>query len=175
MLALIASLVLAQAIGAQAAQAQPGPQPGPCASETHGQFDFWVGEWDVYPNGTERLVAHSSIQRISGGCTIQEQWRPLGGTGGNSLSIVNPDTGRWEQNWIGSDGTPVHFEGGFTGNAMVLTGYWADINGPGEDGLVRMSYTANADGSVRQHGEVSYDFGLNWEDSFDFVYRPHAE
>lgn len=57
----------------------------------------------------------------------------------------------------------------------MLTGYWANINGPGQDGLVRMSYKANEDGSVRQYGEVSYDFGLSWEDSFDFIYRPRAE
>jgi hypothetical protein len=99
----------------------------------------------------------------------------LGGSGGMSLNVVNPDTGRWEQNWIGSDGTPVHFEGGRVGDAMVLTGYWADYNGPGGDALVRMTYTPQAGGAVRQHGEVSLDHGLTWEDGFDLIYRPAGD
>jgi hypothetical protein len=57
---------------------------------------------------------------------------------------------------------------------MVLAGYWAGIGGPGRNGLVRMTYTPNADGSVRQYGRVSYDHGLTWEDSFDLIYRHPA-
>jgi len=57
---------------------------------------------------------------------------------------------------------------------MVLTGWWPAVGGPGKDGLVRMTYTRNADGSVRQHGEVSYDQGVGWATSFDFTYRPHS-
>ena len=43
--------------------------------------------------------------------------------------------------------------------------------GPGGDGLIRMTYSQNDDGSVRQHGEASFDHGLTWVDSFDFTYR----
>ena len=48
---------------------------------------------------------------------------------------------------------------------MVISGKWG---GP----LVRMSYSKNADGSVRQHGEQSTDEGKTWATSFDFTYRP---
>jgi hypothetical protein len=34
-----------------------------------------------------------------------------------------------------------------------------------------MSYSRNADGSVRQFGEVSPDGGATWTTSFDFTYR----
>ena len=47
---------------------------------------------------------------------------------------------------------------------MVITGKWG---GP----LVRMSYSRNEDGSVRQHGEQSTDDGKTWSPSFDFTYR----
>ena len=50
---------------------------------------------------------------------------------------------------------------------MVITGKWG---GP----LVRMSYSKNADGSVRQFGEQSTDEGKTWQPSFDFTYRPRA-
>ena len=177
MFTILASIVLAQAASAEAVQQQQTAivTPAPCASEVHSEFDIWVGEWDVTPASGGDVVATSSIQRINNGCNILERWMPLGGTGGTSLSNVDPDTGRWVQNWMGSDGTPVRFEGGGVDGAMVLTGYWANYNGPGEDGLVRMRYSANDDGSVRQFGQVSFDHGLTWETGFDLIYRRRAE
>jgi hypothetical protein len=56
----------------------------------------------------------------------------------------------------------------------VLTGNWRNVNGPGQDALIRMTYSENADGSVRQHGEQSTDHGLTWTNSFDFIYRKKA-
>jgi hypothetical protein len=58
---------------------------------------------------------------------------------------------------------------------MVMTGIWAGINGPGQDALIRMSYTPQPDGSVRQHGEQSTDHGLTWSTNFDFIYRKRKE
>jgi hypothetical protein len=58
---------------------------------------------------------------------------------------------------------------------MVLTGFWNDVNGPGKDALIRMSYTPRIDGSVRQHGEQSIDQRLTWTTSFDFIYKKRKE
>ena len=45
--------------------------------------------------------------------------------------------------------------------------------GAGEGGpLVRMTYSKNSDGSVRQFGEQSTDKGQTWKPNFDFTYRP---
>jgi hypothetical protein len=168
MLAIAAALMIAQAAAAQAA-----PPPPPCADEAHAAFDFWVGEWDVYPNGKDTLVAHSRIEKLYGGCAIRENWMPLKGTGGGSLNNLDPATGRWHQEWIGSAPGRVEFDGGPADGKMVLTGYWAGVGGPGKDGLVRMTYTPEPDGSVRQYGEVSYDHGLTWATNFDLIYRRH--
>jgi hypothetical protein len=147
---------------AQAAAA-PAPPPACAAAEFH-QLDFWVGRWDVYPTGTQRLVAHSMIEPVYS-CGIRENWMPIGKPGGGSLSIYVPDAKHWEQFWIDSSGTRAFFTGGWTGSAMVISGKWG---GP----LVRMSYSKNADGSVRQLGEQSTDEGRTWAASFDFTYRP---
>ena len=163
-------VVAASLAFAQIASVQAGP-PAPCASEAHAQFDFWVGEWDVFPNGSVNQVATSRIERLHAGCAVREQWMPVSGEGGSSLNSLDPETGRWHQLWVGSDGETVRFEGGAVDGKMVLTGYWADIGGPGRDGLVRMTYTRQDDGSVRQFGEVSSDHGLTWAPSFDFIYR----
>ena len=57
---------------------------------------------------------------------------------------------------------------------MVLVGDWKGVNGPGKDAIIRMTYSKNADGSVRQHGEQSTDHGLTWSTNFDFTYHPKA-
>lgn len=31
-----------------------------CADANHAAFDFWLGEWDVRPTGTETVVATSA-------------------------------------------------------------------------------------------------------------------
>ncbi|MDA0819775.1 MAG: hypothetical protein O3C52_05905 [Proteobacteria bacterium] len=41
--------------------------------------------------------------------------------------------------------------------------------------LVRMSYTVNEDGSVRQFGEPSTDHGVSWQSAFDFTCRPKED
>ncbi|WP_298304793.1 hypothetical protein [uncultured Erythrobacter sp.] len=166
------ALLQATATPAETAATPPPAPPSPCESEAHAGFDLWVGEWNVFPNGSDAQVANSRIEKLSGGCTIREQWMPFQGAGGISLSAVNHNSGRWEQTWVGSDGKRVDFEGGVVDGKMVLMGYWDDIGGPGVDALVRMTYSREEDGSVRQHGEASTDHGLSWQTSFDLIYRP---
>jgi hypothetical protein len=158
-----------------ALQSGSATPPPPCAAPEYGQFDFWVGEWDVFPNGAEKLIAHSRIEKLYAGCAIRENWMPLSGSGGGSLNGYNPATKRWHQSWIGSQPGHVDFDGGFTAGKMVLTGMWANVNGPGQDALIRMSYAPQPDGSVRQHGEQSTDHGLTWSTNFDFIYRKRKE
>jgi hypothetical protein len=154
----------------------PGqPAPPPCASADHRALDFWVGRWDVYPTGSDQLVAHSLIERLYGGCAIRENWMPLGKTGGGSLSSWDPEAGSWRQTWVDSSGATVQFKGGMQSGSMVMTGWWRDVLGPGKGAEVRMTYSRLPEGAVRQHGETSVDQGRSWQPSFDFTYRPAAQ
>jgi hypothetical protein len=45
------------------------------------------------------------------GCAIRENWMPLNGNAGGSLSGYDPATRRWHQTWIGSTPGVVSFEG----------------------------------------------------------------
>jgi hypothetical protein len=160
-----------------AGQTAPLPQPAPppaCAAPEHRQFDFWVGHWDVYPTGKDALVAHSLIEKLYGGCTVRENWMPLKGGGGGSLNMYDPADRHWHQTWHDSSNARVEFDGELKGGMMVLTGPWKGVNGPGKDGIVRMTYSREAGGAVRQHGEVSTDNGATWTHRFDFTYRPSA-
>ena len=150
------------ALSGQAPPPAP-PAPGPCAAPEYGQFDFWVGRWDVYgPKGKQ--VANSLIEKVYG-CGIRENWVPIGGAGGGSLNIYVAGTKQWEQFWIDGGGSRAHFTGGWNGKAMVLTGSWGKPT--------RMTFTKNADGSVRQLVEQSSDQGKSWTIAYDFTYRPH--
>jgi hypothetical protein len=156
------------------ASAHPAASTQACSGEPHAELDFWVGEWNVYRNGSETVVARSSIEKLYGGCAVRENWQPLSGKSGGSLSAYDPATDRWHQTWIGSAPGVVRFEGGAVDGAMVLTGWWAGSGPSGEDGITRMTYRRLAADVVQQLGEFSDDHGLTWRTTFDFIYRRRA-
>src|SRR5688572_11534423 len=51
-----------------------------CTAPEHRQFDFWIGEWDVFggPEG-DRLVGNNTIERSENGCWLVERWRGASG------------------------------------------------------------------------------------------------
>jgi hypothetical protein len=163
----------AEALAQTATAPPPGAAAPGCTAAGHDQFDFWLGDWDVYATGTETLVARSKIEKLYRNCAVRENWMPNSGNGGGSLNSYDPATKQWVQRWTGSQPGYVDFVGGFASGKMVLTGRWAGVNGPGKDALVRMTYSRYPDGSVRQFGEQSVDFGQSWTNSFDFHYRVH--
>jgi hypothetical protein len=79
-------------------------------------------------------------------------------------------TGHWEQFWVDSGGSAVHFTGGWNGDAMVIQGLWPQAGHP--NALSRITYTPLKKGRVEQFGEFSYDGGTTWSPSFDFIYKP---
>ena len=151
-----------------AATAQTPNTAAACTDPKYHELDFWVGSWDVYgPKGKQ--VGHSLIEKVYG-CGIRENWMPFSNQPGGSLSIYVPEGKRWEQFWIDSSGSRAVFTGGWTGSAMVIQGKWG---GP----IVRMTYSKNANGSVRQFGEQSTDEGKSWQDASipDIPYAARAE
>jgi len=171
----IACLRIAAAVTPEPGAQQPSPPPAPpaCDSEGHAGFDFWLGEWDVYQTGGDAKVADSRIGRKHNGCAVTESWIPLCGAGGTSLNHWDINAGAWRQKWVGSSPGAVEFTGGVTEGKMVLTEIWPS---PGAlHTLVRMSYSANEDGSVRPFGESSTDHGVSWQSAFDFTFRPKED
>ena len=165
-------LVSTPAMAQMSPPVPPANPPANCTAPEHRQFDFWIGEWRVFvTQQPDRQVGVSLIEGVYNGCGIRENWQPFSLQTGGSLSNFDPASGRWHQLWIGSDPGHVEFDGGFADGKMVLTGFWPNVNGPGQDGLIRMTYSVNDDGSVRQLGEISTDHGLTWGPSFDFLYR----
>ena len=171
-------LTVAASVSAQPTQpprpTQPAAPPPACTGPEHRQFDFWLGWWDVYPTGRTNLAGRNLIEKLYGGCTIRENWTSARGTSGGSLNMYDPTDKRWHQTWQDSQNSRAEFDGGLVDGKMILMGFWPGVNGPGQDGVIRMIYTPNADGTVRQLGEVSTDHGATWQTSFDFTYRKSA-
>ena len=44
-----------------------------CCTDYHKQFDFWIGEWNVYDT-TGHKVGENSIVKLEKGCIINEHW-----------------------------------------------------------------------------------------------------
>jgi hypothetical protein len=153
-------LVAALLVGAGAAHGAP------CDAPEHRQFDFWVGEWNVSrPDGQQ--VGTNSISREYGGCVIHERYTTARAYAGESLNTWDTARGVWHQTWVDNGGTLLVLEGRLAGNAMVLEGGGMRDGKPVKH---RITWTPNADGTVRQFWESAGPDG-QWKTAFDGLYR----
>jgi hypothetical protein len=149
----------------------------PCMDNAQArQFDFWVGEWDVYAAGAEGIVGKSKIEIASGGCMILENWTAIGGppNEGKSMNYINSTTGRWEQFWIGSGGlnknNPQKFvDGEFRDNAMRFV--FEQFGKSGNKQIGRFIFFNEGPDQVRQFNEVSDDNGKTWTTAYNLTYK----
>jgi hypothetical protein len=139
----------------------------PTTTAAH-DFDFWVGQWDVFgPEG--RQVGSNSITALFGTGALAEHWRGTGDVEGRSLNAWDELRGCWHQTWVDSSGGVLMLDGGLRDGAMVLEGM-----APGEaEGSApehqRITWTKQ-EGEVRQLWEVSSDGGTTWRTAFDGRY-----
>jgi len=139
------------------------------------QFDFWIGEWDVTePDG--KPAGTNTIEAIADGAGLLENWTgdpAAGGGTGKSLNTYNAAKKQWQQFWVGSGGGVLELAGAWANGNMVLTGEH-DVRG--RRLTERITWTPNADGTVRQYWQQSTDGGKTWQTAFDGLYRrkrPH--
>ena len=146
--------------------ALPSALAAACDASAFRQFDFWLGEWQVHtPDG--KLAGTNRIERQYGGCVIHEHYTTDRGYSGESLNIYDEPRKVWHQTWVDNSGTLLSLEGQLVDGKMVLQG-----QSTGSDGLVtrhRISWTPNADGSVRQLWE-STDAKGEWSVAFNGMY-----
>ncbi len=168
-LPILAALVIAAPLAAQSAPPQSPPKVCETQPERR-QFDFWIGEWEVRTvNGA--VAGKSSVQSISGGCALLENWTSSNGGNGKSINAYKPAIKQWQQYWIGQDGNPVEFrESTFDGKSIAFIARMPAM-GNTPAGIMRLTFTPMPDGTVRQHGENSTDDGKTWSTQYDFRYH----
>ncbi|WP_394777447.1 hypothetical protein [Undibacterium sp.] len=167
-----AMLLACLATHAQAPAIQPtpaAPPAKPCESEEYRQFDFWLGQWDVYlSNG--KTAGASVVQSFADGCALLENWSGTGGFTGKSINIYDITDKKWHQSWVDNSGSRLSLEGGYVDGKMVL---WTDAPNPNKAGAVlrqQITWSKNTDGSVRQLWQTSEDAGNTWSTAFDGKY-----
>jgi ketosteroid isomerase-like protein len=144
----------------------------PCAAPAYHEFDFWIGDWDVFDIGSPVKVAHARIDSILEGCVLREDYQATDGHEGQSFTIYDATRSVWHQTWVTSGGTLLEIEGRLADGEMVLSG----TNQKHE--MVRGIWKP-VDGGVREIAAKSADGGKTWEPWFDIIFRrtheSHAE
>lgn len=116
-----------------------------CCTTKHSQFDFWVGDWEVFNEKGEK-----------------------GGTG-KSYNYYDPSDATWNQLWISNSGNILKLKGKAELNKMILKSEPVD----GKKGRYynQITWTKNMDGSVTQLWEI-YDLDGNLlSNTFKGIYR----
>jgi hypothetical protein len=142
----------------------------PCeSSPVGGQFDFWLGRWEVrQPDGT--LVGYDTITKRDGGCTIHEQWDGYAGATGTSLTFYLPSREQWRQVWVGSGATLIDMTGGLVDGEMRMEGT-IEYAEPNRVVAFRGTWSVSTDGRVRQRME-EFDIATGtWVLWFDGLFR----
>ena len=139
----------------------------PCMADPHArEFDFWVGDWDVYQTGTSNLVGHNLIQIIADGCGLLENWTNLGNRTGKSINFIDANN-KWKQSWVGG-GNQEFVNGEYKEGAMRFT--FETTTAQGAKSIGRFIFFNEKPGQVRQFNETSSDGGKTWVTSYDFTY-----
>lgn len=160
-------LLLSMVITAGAQQ----PPANPCATDTvYRQFDFWIGDWEVF--GAKGKAGDSRIELILDSCVILENWtsaRP--GYAGKSFNTYNAGTGQWQQTWVDNKGGSTEYLRGKAEKDRIV--FYADknIDAKGKHFLRRLTFHRLGADKVRQHGERSDDGGNTWTTEYDLEYR----
>lgn len=138
-----------------------------CKEATFRQFDFWIGTWVVL-SGAD-TAGTNQVTLEEDGCIVHEHWKGSKGGTGQSFNFYDRQDGKWHQVWVDNAGSVLRLSGELVGNQLRLTGETARANGTKV--FHRLSFTNNADGTVRQFWESSPDLGKTWTATFDGVYR----
>ncbi|MBI3884723.1 MAG: hypothetical protein HY302_03205 [Opitutae bacterium] len=168
-LVLVPSFLLLATMRAQTPAAPPSAPPPP-PPEMH-QVEFWLGDWDVFANGTDQQIGESRVEAVADGWALLESWTARGPkVTGKSLNSFDRASGQWQQFWIGGGGGGIIlFKGGLVDGKMVLEATF--VAAKGAPALTRGIWTPNADGTVRQQFENSTDGGKTWQPNFDGLYK----
>jgi hypothetical protein len=157
--------VIATSIGAAKA-GQAAPPESRCTDAVFRQFDFWLGEWDVYGAGG-RKAGHNVITAAEGDCVIIENWTAASGNTGTSLNFYDRADRKWHQSWMERGGVALRLSGEFSDGHMRLQ--TEPTTGPAR-AINRITWTPASDGSVRQYWDTSMDRGKTWQTAFDGTY-----
>lgn len=150
----------------------PAGKLAPCKEPAYRQFDFWIGDWDVFEIGHPTIVAaHARVELILNGCVLHEIYEDLDGHNGESFSLYDATRKTWHQSWVNDSGYLLTIEGHLREKSMILEG----VDHLPNDKLrqVRGEWRPDEKGA-REVAWRSIDGGASWVTWFDLAFRPHV-
>jgi hypothetical protein len=131
------------------------------------QFDFWIGEWEVFNGGT--LAGKSKVELILKDCVIVENWESASyNYSGKSYNVYNPGIKKWQQFWVDNAAGPTLYIGEFVNGEMRFNS--ESFNPDGTKVLSKMTFYNLGPDKIRQHIQQSTDSGKTWTNYFDGEY-----
>ena len=145
----------------------------PCTAEQAGQFDFWLGTWDLEWTDAQgkKQRGTNTIIKILGGCVIEENFSTVGADPyvGRSHSVYAAKEGVWKQTWVDSGGDYLDFTGRFEGGNMILRREKNETDG--KKILQRMIFSNIQKDSILWDWESSADGGKTWTTNWKIYYK----
>ncbi len=147
----------------------------PCSDPIYRQFDFWLGNWDVYGKQNKK-AGDSKISILLDSCIILEEWTSVQAPNnfnytGKSFNTYNSSSKQWQQTWVdNAGGTTEYLKGKFENNKMVFTSVPFAFK---RDSMAvrRLTFFNLGKDKVRQWGEISKDNEKTWNSEYDLEYR----
>src|SRR5262245_27202635 len=147
----------------------------PCSSPEFRQFDFWIGDWEVFGINGQK-AGDSKISLILDSCIILEEWTSAGmfngiRYAGKSFNTWNNILQQWQQTWVDNAGSSTAYtKGKYENKAIVFN---TDPFPFSKDTIAtrRLTFFDLGADKVRQLAEITKDKGNTWVTEYDLEYR----
>jgi len=140
-----------------------------CTAPGYRQFDFWLGDWDVFETDSS-MSARAHVELIAGSCAVHELYEQNDGLIGDSILSFDPVRKVWQQTWVTNGGTLMVLSGAFKDGAVTLEGEYHSSTG--KNLPHRITWKVESSG-VRESAVMSKDAGKTWEPAFDVLFKKH--
>ncbi len=146
----------------------------PCMySKEARQFDFWLGDWDVYVG--KNKVGENLIELDTQGCTLVENWKNNSGGMGKSLNVYNIAKKKWQQFYVSGQGNVFLFEGDYRPKDKHMY-FTAETTGAkGAKVMHIFEFFDLPDKTVQQRWKQSTDGGKTWNTVWDSIYKKKVQ
>jgi hypothetical protein len=172
-----AIVLVASGRPAPAAAAAENSAAGPCDTPQHHQFDFWVGDWQVFEAKSNQLVGYDRVEKQSHGCIVQQNltmitdlYRGPGvGYRMSGIGVNRFDGENWLELWADDTWGAIALRGTLDAHgSMVLTTLT-----PSRNRDLRLVWERRPDGSVRTLQYVAPAGSGKWQLFGELIYRPN--
>ncbi len=128
------------------------------------EFDFWIGNWDVYWEDKQGV---NFVLRILDDAVIKENFEG-DGLVGISVSTFSKEDNHWHQTWVDNTGSYLDFVGDFADGKMILVRNGIVEGKPVKQRMVWYDISKDA---FLWNWERSDDNGTTWRELWKLEYK----